>query len=167
MKLERTRTPWDSPSTYGSRSSTTRSRPFHGPSLAIIGPERPEIRAHPELLQKLYDQRALGVCCSLRSYMLDAATPVGAQEVESKTVIFIVDSVDESGLQCSPLCGIDQALKYGVLNAMSVSLADSGNVAKPALPALVLCYIVAYKHHHVSLLFNLRRTGCAKQVISR
>jgi hypothetical protein len=81
-------------------------------------------------LERSDDKGAFGVKDVLDPEVLDAASPVGSEEVEAEAVFFFVENFQQAEPELGPLGGIDEALEDGVLDALTVIVAGFGDAAQ-------------------------------------
>src|SRR5690606_19620526 len=84
----------------------------------------------------LRNQRPAWVDGGLGAVMLDAAPPVGTEEVEPQAVCARFVYTQQPGLHLNPFRGVDLALEDAVLNALAVVEAGFGNAVQAALAGI-------------------------------
>src|SRR4030042_5260772 len=79
--------------------------------------------------------------------MLYPSLPVLPQEIETQTVLFLIDLVEEALPQDSPLSRVEQTLEDGILHPLTAALAYLGHSPQPLLTLQCLCTNVVGNHH--------------------
>ena len=82
--------------------------------------------------------------------MLYAGLVLIPEVVKPQAVALLVHDRTQSVLELSALCGINEALKHGVLNALAIIYALFGNLPQPASSSRVLSiHVISYQNKHL------------------
>jgi len=109
----------------------------------------------------LDNQWPLQIGHRFRSYVFNSTPPIGAEEIEPKTVLFRINEIDEATTESGPLRWIDITFKDRVLNPLAVVETCLRDHSQP-LSALFVnrADIIADKDHHGS--FPEKRRICVQ-----
>ena len=85
----------------------------------------------------------------LRSDMLYAPAPVGAEPIEAQAIGFLIYLREQPGAKCCPLGSIDLALEDRILDPLSKVPAEPSDAPEPAATGRIAsCYIIGDQHQH-------------------
>lgn len=107
-----------------------------------------------------YYQWSFRVIGRLRTNMLYSPLPIASEKVEAQTIFILVHGRRQFLPERRPLGWVNHTLEHGILNALSMILADLGDMPQSFSALASLCiYIISYQNHHNNKLISKGMAG--------